>query len=312
MRWIAPGPLTPALREWFERFPVGTETREDAYLLQPRLRGLAVKLRDGSAVDLKALLGTPGPVNLPNSGRGTLELWRKWSFSGDSYRPQANGDAPGMGWAMVQKKRFSTWFPLASDDAEKPGVHEAVETGCTVELAEIDIGTAQYVSVGLEARGAAGLLRAALEHAAGLVFAVAPPPGSGFSFSLENSQSYAEWLARINGPVSYFTDHLCPDYARVVQRGPAPRHSASQAAIRRLSSAQCVTRPVIVSRTASAMTLNVPAKYAESVTCESCSGASVGWPSLVTHNCWVAPAVVSSGTGISRVIVLPSAAVHRA
>ena len=274
MRWIAPGPLAPALREWFERFPVGRERREDTYLLQPRLRGLAVKLRDGSAVDLKALLGTPGPVNVPNGGRGTLELWRKWSFSGDSYRPQANGDAPGMGWVMVQKKRFSTWFPLASANAEKPGVHEAVETGCTVELAEINIGTAQYVSIGLEARGAAGLLRAALEHAAGLVFAVPPPPGSGFSFSLENSQSYAEWLARINGPVSYFTDHLCPDYARVVQRGPAPRHSASQAAIRRLSSVQRVTMPVIVSRTASAMTLNVPAKDAESVTCESCRDAS--------------------------------------
>ena len=202
MRWIAPSPLTPELREWFERFPVGTETREDAYLLQPRLLGLAVKLRDDSAVDLKALLGTPKPVDLPNGGRDTLEFWRKWSFSGDSYGAQANSDAPGTGWTVVHKKRFSTWFPLASDDAEKPGDEEAAETGCAVELAEIAIGTAQYVSVGLEAHGAAGRLRAALEHAAGLIFAVAPPPGSGFSFSLENSQSYAQWLARISWPVS--------------------------------------------------------------------------------------------------------------
>ena len=312
MRWIAAGPVTPALREWFARFPVGAETRDDAYLLQPRLRRLAVKLRDGNAVDLKALLGTPKPVDLPGGGRGTLELWRKWSFSGDSYGAQANSDAPGTGWAVVRKKRFSTWFPLASDDAEKPGDDEAAETGCAVELTEIDIGTKRYVSVGLEARGAAGLLHAALEHAAGLVFAVALPPGSGLSFSLENSQSYAQWLARISGPVSSFPGRLAPDHARVVQRGPVARHPASQAAIRRLSSVQRVTRPVMVSRTARAKTPNPSATYAWPVTCESCSGGLVSWPSAVVHNCRIEPGVVSSGTMTSPVITLPSRAVHRA
>jgi len=312
MRWIAAGSVTPALREWFDRFPVGTETREDAYLLQPRLRGLAVKLRDGSSVDLKALLGTPKPVDLPGGGRGTLELWRKWSFSGDSYGAQANTGAPGMGWAVVRKKRFSTWFPLASDDAEKPGDDEAAETGCAVELVEIAMGTGQYVSVGLEARGAAGLLRAALEHAVGLVFAVAPPPGSGFSFSLENSQSYIQWLARISEPVSPFPGRLGPDHARVVQRGPVTRHSASQAAIRRLSSVQRVTRPMMASRTARVKTVNASAKSACPVTCESCNGGSVSWPLAVVHTCWVDPAVVPGGTVISPVITVPSWAVHLA
>lgn len=51
-------------------------------------------------------------------------------------------------------------------------------------------------SVGLESHGAAELLLPALEHAAGLLFAVAPPPGAGFRFSLDNSQSHAEWLHR--------------------------------------------------------------------------------------------------------------------
>jgi hypothetical protein len=118
-------------------------------------------------------LALPNPLTC-RTAAAALEFWRKWSFSGDSYGAQANSDAPGAGWTVVHKKRFSTWFPLASDDAEKPGDEEAAETGCAVELAEIAIGTAQYVSVGLEARGPAGLLRAALEHAAGLVFAVAP------------------------------------------------------------------------------------------------------------------------------------------
>jgi len=214
VRWIAPGSVTPAMREWFGRFPAGTETRDDVYLLHPRLRGLGVKLRDGSAVDLKALLGTPEPIDLPDGARGALELWRKWSFSGDSYGPWANGGEPGQGWAVVHKNRISTWFPLASGDAVEPGDYQATETGCAVELAEIGIGTARYVSVGFEARGASGLLRASLEHAAGLVFAVPLPPGSEFSFSLENSQSYAEWLARtsgrMTGPVCAVPDRLCP------------------------------------------------------------------------------------------------------
>ena len=210
VRWITPGPLTPAMREWFSRFPAETETREDAYLLQPRLRKLAVKLRDGREVDLKALLSRPGPIDLPYGGRGTLELWRKWSFSGDSYGPQANVDDLAQGWVGVHKNRISAWFPLASGDAGQPADRQAAETGCAAELTEIGIGTAQYVSVGFEACGAPGLLRAALEHAAELVFAVAPPPDSGFTFGLENSQSYAEWLAGISSP----GNRLC-----MVQRG---------------------------------------------------------------------------------------------
>ncbi|HLN68921.1 MAG TPA: hypothetical protein VK280_16835, partial [Streptosporangiaceae bacterium] len=80
VRWIVPGQLPSAMLEWFARFPAGTETRQDAYLLQPRLRGLSVKLRDGSALDVKSYLGSPGVLDLPGGGRGRLESWRKWSF----------------------------------------------------------------------------------------------------------------------------------------------------------------------------------------------------------------------------------------
>ncbi len=58
VRWIVPGQLPSAMLEWFARFPAGTETRQDAYLLQPRLPGLSVKLRDGSALDVKSYLGS--------------------------------------------------------------------------------------------------------------------------------------------------------------------------------------------------------------------------------------------------------------
>lgn len=81
-------------------------------------------------------------------------------------------------------------------DAAAPRDRLAVTTGCAVELAEIRVGAEHYASVRLEARGAPELLLPALRHAAGLLFAVAPPPGTGFSFSLDNSQTYAEWLHR--------------------------------------------------------------------------------------------------------------------
>jgi hypothetical protein len=40
VRWIFPGQLEAAVARWFGRFPAGTESREDTYLLDPQLRGL--------------------------------------------------------------------------------------------------------------------------------------------------------------------------------------------------------------------------------------------------------------------------------
>src|SRR5215467_6331567 len=43
VRWIFPGALGSAVREWFGRFPAETETREDTYLVFPPLEGLSLK-----------------------------------------------------------------------------------------------------------------------------------------------------------------------------------------------------------------------------------------------------------------------------
>jgi hypothetical protein len=40
VRWILPGQLDAALAGWFGRFPAGMDSREDAYLTRPLLRGL--------------------------------------------------------------------------------------------------------------------------------------------------------------------------------------------------------------------------------------------------------------------------------
>lgn len=39
VRWILPGPLEPAVARWFGRFPAEIAVRQDAYLLNPELRG---------------------------------------------------------------------------------------------------------------------------------------------------------------------------------------------------------------------------------------------------------------------------------
>ena len=48
VRWIFPGRADSELAGWFERFPAGVESREDAYLVTPQLRGLSVKIRGGT------------------------------------------------------------------------------------------------------------------------------------------------------------------------------------------------------------------------------------------------------------------------
>ena len=49
VRWIFPGRAGSEVAGWFERFPAGVESREDAYLVNPQLPGLSVKIRGSGA-----------------------------------------------------------------------------------------------------------------------------------------------------------------------------------------------------------------------------------------------------------------------
>ena len=60
VRWIFPGELASAVARWFARFPVKTTVLKDAYLLDPRLPGLSVKVRGGRALEVKVYRGSPG------------------------------------------------------------------------------------------------------------------------------------------------------------------------------------------------------------------------------------------------------------
>jgi len=70
VRWILPGQLDAAIAGWFRRFPGWTESREDAYLTYPVLRGLSVKLRAGRELEVKMCHGCPGILDAVGRARG--------------------------------------------------------------------------------------------------------------------------------------------------------------------------------------------------------------------------------------------------
>lgn len=177
-RWILRGRLEPAAAGWFGRFPGEAEIREDAYLLDPRLRGISVKVRAGTALDVKVYQGSPGILEVAGSAVGRIQYWQKWSFPCGRL---GRGDVGSAGWLRVRKRRRISRFSLAGG-----------ETGCAVELTEVRARAEDWWSLGFEATGPDDLLPGELQAAAAEVFARLP---LGFAeFCLSDSRSYADWI----------------------------------------------------------------------------------------------------------------------
>ncbi len=189
VRWIFPGQFETAVARWFGRFPAGTESREDSYLMDPQLPGLSVKVRGGGALEVKAYRGSPGILEVAGRARGRMESWHKWSFPFSTLPP---GSGQERGWRLVRKKRRISRFSLASGQivTRAPGPGE--EPRCEVELTEVHTSGQDWWTLGFEATGPADLLHGELQATAALVFAHAMPgevqPGP------DESRSYAQWL----------------------------------------------------------------------------------------------------------------------
>jgi hypothetical protein len=197
VRWIFPGQLEAAVAAWFARFPATVESREDAYLLDPQLRGLSVKVRGGRALEVKVYLGSPGILDLAGRARGRLQDWQKWSFP---CGPLSRGSADSAAWQPVRKRRrISRFCPVNGPVAAcVPG--SCAEPHCEVELTDIVTPGQDWWTLGFEATGPADLLRGELEATAALVFAK-PLPG-GVELSADKSSSYVEWLGQRSGAES--------------------------------------------------------------------------------------------------------------
>ena len=109
VRWILSGQLEPAVAGWFARFPAEMVSRADTYLLSPDLGGMAVKIRAGTALEVKVYQGSPGILDVAGRAHGRIESWQKWSFP---FHPPIQGGGLA-GWTVIHKKRRITRFPLA-------------------------------------------------------------------------------------------------------------------------------------------------------------------------------------------------------
>jgi hypothetical protein len=191
VRWIFPGQPGAAVARWFGRFPAGTESREDIYLLDPPLPGLSVKVRGGGALEVKAYRGSPGILEVAGRARGRLESWHKWSFP---FSPPSPGSGDPPGWRPVRKRRRISRFSSASGPVVARAAGLGPQPRCEVELTEVHTGGQDWWTLGFEATGPADLLRSQLEATAALVFAHALP--GGVQPGPEQSRSYAQWLSQ--------------------------------------------------------------------------------------------------------------------
>ena len=192
LRWIFPGRADSAVAGWFGRFPAGVESREDAYLVNPQLRGLSVKIRGGGALEVKVYRGSPGILEVAGRARGRMESWQKWSFP---CGPLAHGGAAPVGWVPVHKR--ISGFSLAAGQVQARVTSPGAEPGCMVELTEVHKHSQAWWTLGFEATGPVSLLRRELEATAALVLTEALP--GGMELDTDRSQSYAQWLGREPG-----------------------------------------------------------------------------------------------------------------
>ena len=197
VRWIFPGQLDSAVAGWFSGSQPEMESREDAYLLDPGMGGLSVKVRAGRALDVKMFLGSPGILELPGGARGRLQYWRKWSFP---FSPLGLATIDPGGWRRVRKQRRVISFSLAGERiARAPEVPApaGLQARCAVELTELRVPYQgphhqEWWSLGLEATGPDESLRHGLEATAALVLAQDLP--GGVDLRIDDSRSYADWL----------------------------------------------------------------------------------------------------------------------
>ena len=189
VRWIFPGQMETGVARWLGRFPAETDSRADIYLVNPELRGLSVKIRAGTALEVKEYRGSRGTLLVGARVSGHLQSWQKWSFP---FNPPSRGIGDPPGWRPVDKRRRTSRFSFADGRIAASAQRLAGEAQCAVELTALRTGGQSWWSLGFETTGPADLLRSALEATAALVFA--QPLPDGLQPGLDESRSYAEWL----------------------------------------------------------------------------------------------------------------------
>jgi hypothetical protein len=188
VRWILPGAVPAATVDWFGRLSQRTESRDDTYLLNPRLDNLSVKIRGTARFEVKLRGDSPGVLDIPGRATGRIESWRKWSFPLGSGDPRADETAD---WRRVGKIRTISWFSPTGRPRLVPPAGIRPD-GCALELTALTIDDHAWWTLGFEATGPRRRRLSAIEAAAATVF-VEPMP-EGVPLYITDSQSYSAWL----------------------------------------------------------------------------------------------------------------------
>jgi hypothetical protein len=185
VRWIRPGRHGSDIDRWFSRFAQVPETRDDDYLISPRLPGLSIKIRGGASFEVKQHRGVVGALDIAGAAAGSIDSWIKRSIpltgGVDLSRP-----LEGSAWRRVSKRRQIARFPI--DASGGPD--------CSVELTEVEVAGQSWWTLGFEAGGRGALGR--IKRTAAVVFAEPLPTAS--AFKAEEACSYAEWIHGLGHP----------------------------------------------------------------------------------------------------------------
>ena len=182
VRWIRPGRHGAEIARWFSRFPQVSESRDDDYLISPRMPGLSIKIRGGASFEVKQHRATVGALNVADAAEANIDSWIKRSIplqgGVDLSRP-----LEGSAWRRVSKRRQIASFPIGTSGSPGAAV-------CSVELTDVEVLGQTWWTLGFEAGGRGAL--GGIKRTAAIVFAEPLPTAS--AFGAEEACSYAEWI----------------------------------------------------------------------------------------------------------------------
>ena len=168
VRWIYPGALDEAMIHWFNPHVIEIETREDLYLVGRGIRGLSMKIRGETLLEVKVSSGDEGVLEVPGRAHGRSRAWKKWSFP---LSAPFETVAESSDWVRVGKHRRIGRFSFAGghSTAHVPSSPSDATT-CAVELTEVTNREKSWWTLGFEAAGHPATLREAIEATAALLF----------------------------------------------------------------------------------------------------------------------------------------------
>ena len=199
VRWFFEGAIPDEIEQWFCRGDLlyKAAPREDHYLALPASLALNIKLREGR-LEIKPLANTLGVRNFTVDVAGHVQLWEKWSGGDAAVKEfeRLRTSNPGL-WITVTKERRLRKFSLNGDSIKEVDAGKVfLSQGCNVELTKVTVDGLWYWSFAFEAFGDPSHVAEYLPRVAERVLSDNRHPH--YPFSVNNSHSYPEWLARLS------------------------------------------------------------------------------------------------------------------